>query len=76
MDQHLGVSIDTLVKLMISVLYFVNINMMRYYKTWFGFSSNDKITEVAIVHLDIALACPERQPLDKILLVDAVGSLI
>lgn len=59
MDQHLGVSLNAPVKLLISDVYLVNTDLMRHDKAWLGFSGNDEVTKVAIVRFDVALACTE-----------------
>ena len=59
MNQHLGVSIDPLIKLVISNHCLVKTDLMRHHKAWLSFSRNDKVTEVAIICLDVALACTE-----------------
>lgn len=62
-DENLRVSVDSLVKLLVSSLGIVDVDLMRDDKTGLRLSCDNQVTQVAVVRLDVALPCAERQSL-------------
>lgn len=65
MDQHLGVSLDPLVELVVRHLRVFDANLMAYNKGWLRLPSNDQISKISVVLLDIALTGSKRKALRK-----------
>lgn len=63
MYQDLSIAIDALVELFVSVWCLVDSDLVRHNERWFCPSSNDEVTEVAVICLDVALASSKRQSL-------------
>lgn len=63
MDKYLGVSVNSFVKLLISDFSFVDVNLMRDDKARLSSTRNDKVSKIAIIRLDIALARTDGQSL-------------
>lgn len=59
MNQHLSISIDTPIKLVIGTFSFFNTDLVRHDEAWLGLAGNYKIAEIAVVGLDVALAGTE-----------------
>jgi hypothetical protein len=55
MNQHLGETLHTLVELLIGIRRIINIDLVRYNKRWLSSSRYDKVPQIAIICLDIAL---------------------
>lgn len=64
MDEDLCIPVDALVKVVVGYLGVLNTDLVRNDKAGLGPASNDEVSEVAVVRLDIALASAERQALD------------
>lgn len=62
-QQHLGVSVNTSVKLVVSFNSTVEAHFVRNHKAGLGSSCNDQVPQVAVVGLDIALSCSEMETL-------------
>jgi len=60
MEQDLGVSIHSPVKLVVRFDGFVDTDLMADDEAWLGSSGDDEVAKVAIVRLDIALARTQR----------------
>ena len=56
MDQDFGVALDPLVELDICVRHCVDAYLVTYHEARFGLSSNDEVSQVAVVCLDVALS--------------------
>ena len=65
MNEDLGVSVYSLVKLLVCYLCIVNCNLMRDDERWFCSARNDEVSKVSVVLLDVALACCEAQTLEE-----------
>lgn len=63
MQEHFRVSFDPLVELLVRLRRLAKRNLMRDHKAGFCSSSNDQVTQVAVVRLDIALAGAQVQAL-------------
>ena len=63
MQQHLGVAIDSLVKLLISIDSLVNVDFVRNNEGGLSTAGNDEVAELTVVGLDVALTCAEVQAL-------------
>jgi hypothetical protein len=63
MQQHLGVAIDSLVELVISIDSLVNVDFVRDDKRRLSAARDDEVAELAVVGLDVALACTEEKTL-------------
>ena len=59
MNQHLCISIDPLIKLLVSRRSIINVDVVRNHEAGLGFSRNDQVPEVPVIFLDVALAGPE-----------------
>ena len=59
MNQHFRVSIDPLVKLLVSRWSIVDVDVVRNNEAGLSFSCNDKVPEVAVILFDVALAGTE-----------------
>lgn len=55
-DQDLGVSLYSLIELVIRLRRIFKTALVRHDKAWFRLSSDDQIPEVSIVMLDVALS--------------------
>lgn len=62
-DQDLGVSVFPLVELVVCDLSIVDGDFMRDNKAGLGLASDDEISQVPVVCLDVALAGCERKTL-------------
>jgi hypothetical protein len=56
MDQHLGVALDSLVKLVVRDLGVIDADLMTDHERRFRLSSDDQITQISVVLFDIALS--------------------
>jgi hypothetical protein len=56
MDEHLCVSLNPLVKLVISYFRIIDPDLVADHKAWLRLARNDQISQVAIIRLDIALS--------------------
>lgn len=65
MEQDLGVTVDSSIKLVVSLDRVVDTNFVADNKARLRPTSYDQIAKVAVVSLDIALAGTEEQTLDK-----------
>lgn len=63
MDQHFGIPIHPPIKLVVCNLRLVNTDLVGHNKARLCLASDDQVTEVAIVGLDIALASADREAL-------------
>ncbi len=63
MDQHLGISLDPLIKLIICHFSIVDSNLVADHERWFRSARDDQVAQVPVVLLDIALACCQRETL-------------
>lgn len=63
MKQDLGVAIDSLVELVISIDGLINVNFVRNDERWLSTSGDDEVAELTVVGLDVALASAEEQSL-------------
>jgi hypothetical protein len=61
--QHLGVPINSLIKLVVSIDSLVNVDFMRNDKGRLGTARDDEIAELTVVGLDVALASAEEESL-------------
>lgn len=61
MEQHLGVAINSLVELVVSINSLVDINFMRNDKRRLGTARDDEIAELTVVGLDVALSSAQEQ---------------
>ena len=55
-DEHLGVPVNTLIKLFVRNLGVVDVDLVRHDEAGLGSARNDQVAKVAVVGLDIALA--------------------
>ena len=55
MDKHLGISINPLIKFLISDLSFIDVDLMRDNKARLGPTRNDKVSKVTVIRFDITL---------------------
>ena len=69
MDQHLRVPILPAIELCVGSRRLVDTDLVRDDEGWFGAPGNDHVAKVAVVHLDVALACADRETLDEVSLV-------
>jgi hypothetical protein len=60
-EQHLCVSINSLVKLVVSINSLVNVDFVRNDKGGLGTARDDEIAELTVVSLDVALAGAEEE---------------
>lgn len=63
MDQHLGVAVYPAVELVVCVDRAVQSDLVADDKAWLGLAGDDKVTKVAVVRLDVALAGSKGQTL-------------
>lgn len=63
MEQDLGVTIDSLVELVVSVNSFINVDFVRHDKGGLSTAGDDEVAKLTIVGLDVALASAEVQSL-------------
>lgn len=63
MDQNLRITLDALIKLLVRSRRFINPDLMRDDKGRVGAAGDDHIAEVAVISLDVALACSESEAL-------------
>lgn len=63
MYQDLCIPFDPLIKLLIRRWSIVDTDLMAHHKAGIGFARDDHIAKIAIVFLDVALACSEAEPL-------------
>jgi hypothetical protein len=61
--QHLGVPINSLIKLVVSIDSLVNVDFMRNDKGRLGTARDDEIAELTVVGLDVALTSTEEETL-------------
>ena len=54
-NQHLGIALNSLVKLLIRHLRIVDADLMTDDEAWFRLSRDDEISQVAVVGFDVAL---------------------
>jgi len=64
-NQHFGISLDPLVKFVVRDLRVFDANLMAYNKGRFRLPSNDQISKISVVLLDIALPGGKRKPLRR-----------
>ena len=57
MDQHLGITLNPLVKLLICLRCVIDVDLMADDEAGFGAAGDDQVSEVAVVGFDVALAC-------------------
>ena len=57
MDQHLGITLNPLVKLLICLRCVIDVDLMTDDEARFGAAGDDQVSEVAVVGFDVALAC-------------------
>jgi hypothetical protein len=62
-EQHLGVAIDSLVELVVSINSLVNVDFVRNDKGRLGTAGDDEVAELTVVGLDVALASAEEESL-------------
>jgi hypothetical protein len=62
-EQHLCVSINSLVKLVVSINSLVDVDFVRNDKGGLGTARDDEIAELTVVSLDVALAGAEEESL-------------
>ena len=63
MNEHLCVSLNPLVKLVISHFRIIDLDLVADYKARLRLARNDQISQVAIIRLDIALSRCKAKPL-------------
>ena len=63
MDEHFGVPIDSLIKLVVGNLGVLDADLVRYDETRLCPAGNDQVAEIAVVGLDVALTGTERETL-------------
>lgn len=63
MDDNLCVPVLSFIELVISSLGIGEPNLMRNHKTRLGLTSNDHVSQITVVCLDIALSSAERKAL-------------
>ena len=63
MEQDLGVTIDPLVELVISIDSLIDIDFVRDDERRLSTARDDEVAELTIVGLDVALACTEVKTL-------------
>lgn len=63
MNEHLGVPINTLIKLFVRHFGVVNVDLVRHDEAGLGSARNDQVAKVAVVRLDIALASSKGETL-------------
>jgi len=61
--QDLGVPIDSLVELVISIDGLINVDLVRNHERWLSTSGDDEVAELTVVGLDVALTSAEEQSL-------------
>jgi hypothetical protein len=66
MNQNLSIPILPAIKLLIRLRRFVNPDLVRDDKGGLGATGNDHVAQVAVVLLDVALACADCQTLSII----------
>jgi len=64
-QQHFGVSLDTLVELVVGLDSLVETTLVRHDEAGLRSSGNDQITEVAVVCLDVALSGAKMETLHR-----------
>jgi hypothetical protein len=64
-DKYLGVSVNSFVKLLISDFSFIDVDLMRNNKARLGSARDDKVSKIAVIRLDIALARANGKSLFK-----------
>lgn len=64
MDEHLGVPINTLIKLFVRNLCVLDVDLVRHDEAGLGSARDDQVAQVAVVGLDIALASSELEALE------------
>lgn len=67
MQQHLGISVNPPVELVIRLWRLVNAHLVRHDKGWLGATGNDQVSKVAVVGLDVTLASAEGETLESII---------
>ena len=63
MDQHLGIPLDPLIKLIICHFSVVDSNLVADHERRFRSAGDDQVSQVPVVLLDIALARCQRETL-------------
>lgn len=63
MDQDLGVSLDSLVELVVGNLRVIDADLVRNHERWLGLARDDQVSEVSVVLLDVALTGSECETL-------------
>ena len=63
MDKHLGISINPLIKFLISDLSFIDVDLMRNNKARLSPTRNDKVSKITVIRLDVTLTCADGKSL-------------
>jgi len=63
MNEHLRVSLNPLIKLVISHFRIIDPDLVADHKARLRLARNDQISQVAIIRLDIALSCCKAKAL-------------
>jgi hypothetical protein len=62
-EQNLGVTIDSLVELVVSIDSLIDVNFVRNDERRLSTARDDEVAELTVVGLDVALACTEVKTL-------------
>lgn len=63
MDENLGITINSLVKLLVRNFRIFNVDLVGHDKAGLGLARNDQISQVPVVRLDVALAAADGEAL-------------
>jgi hypothetical protein len=66
MDDNLGVPVHSLVELLVRCLGVLDSNLVRDDEAGLSFPSDDQVAELAVISLDVALACADCQALLRV----------